>query len=579
MHKIKIALVNVVIAISIIAIGAALYISFTNHKNEYSSSISDYNKNMRRLMRLVSSNTELEFLTIDQTLHTAVERQYFQQLFNQPTKDGEQNLASLVNKTPHIDAMLFTDENGVIKTLFKKGENTFDIKSGTLFPMVDHFNYHKNHPEQEVFISIPQKDDKSLNGRIFVSRRIEKINGEFGGLAIVIMDSSYLVNLIDSIDTGKSTEISLILNDNDFLADTPDSAPKLTILKAMMSESGFNKAEDGEIKVASRTINDNLNMFAFQKIVGFPITIAIVAKETDIFADWHQSRNLYFGLIFIFAVFAITIISFTTLLAKKVIQAKISEKKILLASKAKSDFLAKMSHELRTPLNAVIGFSEMLSSGYFGKVNHMQVERLNDINMCGTHLLELISDILEFSKGEAGKLQLNEEDTDMYSISRQALRMVEQKAKKKEIELITTITRETPMLLADRRKLKQIIINLLSNSIKFTNNGGKILLASHFDNYGNFIVTVSDTGIGISREDIPRAMTVFEQIHRDKDSEGTGLGLPLCKILIELHGGTLRLESKVNVGTKVSVLIPANRVKKKLAYEQQQPVKQKVAVG
>lgn len=569
MYKIKLALVNLIIAISVTAIATTSYIAFTHHKNEYNQSITTSNKNLRRLTRVVSGSAELNFLTIDQTLRSATDRQYLNLLFGGNLhKDMEKNLALWVKKTPHIDAMLFTDENGIVDMLFRKGESTFDIKSGYLFSAQDHFNYHKEHPEQELLISMLQKSEDSLNGRIFISRRVENVNGEFGGLVVAIIDSNYLTNLVNSVDIGQSTEIYLLLNDDDLLAgNIPDSNSKLALLKAMIGESGFDKVEEGEIVIAERTINDSLNMFSFQKIPGLPIMVAMIAKESDIFATWRESRNYYFGLIAIFTIFIVTIVSFTIMLAEKVVQAKASENRILHASRAKSDFLAKMSHELRTPLNAVIGFSEMLSSGYFGKVNHMQVERLNDINMCGNHLLELISDILEFSKGEANKLRLNEEDTDLYNISRQACRIIEQRAKKKGVEVINNISREAPILFADSRKLKQIILNLLSNSIKFTNAGGKIMIATYFDKDKNFVVAISDTGIGIAPEDIPKAMTVFEQVHKDKNNEGTGLGLPLCKMLIELHGGKLNLESKVNVGTKASIILPAARVQKIIASE------------
>ncbi len=565
MYKIKIAFVNISIVICLTAIAIFSSIIFIHSKDGYIKSIEFYNKNLRRLVRVVSGSTELSFLAIDQTLRRASERQYLNLLFGGNLNDDiGKNLAAWTNDAPHIDAMLFTDENAVIKMAYRKSENNFDLKIDKLFPSIEHFTYHKQNPKEELLISIMKKPEQSLNNRILISRRIENINGEFSGLVFAVMDNNYLSNLLNSIDTGNETEIYILLNDDDFLAENvAENATKLPLIKAMMSEASFKKADDGEIVVADRRINDSINMFAFQKISGLPITVAMIAKENDIFANWHEARNYYFGLIIVFAAFAVMIIAFSITIAKKAIQARISEKKVLFAHQAKSDFLAKMSHELRTPLNAVIGFSEMLSSGYFGTVNQMQVERLNDINMCGNHLLDLINDVLEFSKGEAGKLHLNEEDTDLLSITRHAILLIEQKAKKKGVEIINTISLETPVLYADPQKLKQIVYNLIANGIKLTKSGGKVIISTHFDTNKDFVITVSDTGIGIAPEDIKKAMQAFEQLHKDKNNEGTGLGLPLCKILTELHGGSFRLESKVNIGTKAIVTLPASRIKRK----------------
>lgn len=568
MHRFKIALVNLIIFISIIAITVLSYLALSYNNTEYSESVTAYQKTLRRISRLVAGSAELNFLTIDQTLRRASERQYTEALLGGGSGDGDVGgtLAVWVNKTPHIDAILFTDENGVVQRLFRKGENNFDVQPGLVFSAKEHFNYHKEHPERELLISTLQKSNNALNGRIFASRRYEKSPGVFGGLVVAVMDSNYLLNLLNSIETGQETESYLLLNEDDFLAaNMPESDSKLALLKAVMDDSHFKNSGEGEIVIVKRQINDAMTMFSYQKIPGLPITVALIAKESDIVADWVGARNRYIALIAIFVAFTVMIVGFSVMLARKMLQARASEQSAHMANRAKSDFLAKMSHELRTPLNAIIGFSEMLSSGYFGRINNKQLERLTDINMCGNHLLELICDILEFSKGEAGKLRLLEEETDLFNISRQAIRMVEQKAKKQGVEIVNAIPRDAPILLADSRKLKQVLLNLLSNAVKFTKEGGKIVVSNHFDAAENFVITVSDTGIGIAPENMKKAMALFEQVNLEDNKEGTGLGLPLCKMLTELHGGKFELESKVGVGTKASVTLPSGRIRKKTA--------------
>ncbi len=246
-------------------------------------------------------------------------------------------------------------------------------------------------------------------------------------------------------------------------------------------------------------------------------------------------------------------------MARQIIQVERSEAAAVLASQAKSEFLANMSHELRTPLNAIIGFSEMMNSGYFGQLNPKQKERIHDINLCGSHLLNLITDILEFSKGDAGKLELNEDRVVMNVIMNEALRIMNKKIKEKHMNIITEVSDGLPDILGDKRKIRQILLNLLSNSVKFTPDSGTIKITLAQDAAKNVTMTVSDNGVGIDEKDIPTALSVFGQVHRNQSHEGTGLGLPLCKMFAELHGGRLAFGSVLDEGTTVRITFPASR--------------------
>jgi len=231
------------------------------------------------------------------------------------------------------------------------------------------------------------------------------------------------------------------------------------------------------------------------------------------------------------------------------------------ASTAKSAFLAAMSHELRTPLNAVIGFSEMMMSEVFGKLGDSHYrEYAADIHQSGQHLLAIISDVLEFSRLDAGQTGLNEECFALADVMNDTLRMMEPQAAAANVRLSRQFSSPLPHVFADARRIKQIFLNILSNAVKFTPPGGEVSVA--IDQLcGGLRVKISDTGIGISEADIPRAFERFGQIDSrlSRKYEGTGLGLPLTKQLVELHGGTLTLESKPNVGTTVTILLPAER--------------------
>ncbi len=233
------------------------------------------------------------------------------------------------------------------------------------------------------------------------------------------------------------------------------------------------------------------------------------------------------------------------------------------ADHAKSEFLAMMSHELRTPLNAIIGFSEIMKTETLGPIGSVKYQEFaDDIYASGHHLLGLINDILDLSKIESGKASLCEEDIEIHEMLRSALTLVKVIAKQGEVALELNCADGLPMLCADRRKLKQILTNLLSNGIKFTPAGGRVLLKAWCSADNGHVFQIVDTGIGIALEEIPRAMAPFQQIDSrlGRKHEGTGLGLPLTKALIELHGGSFDLQSEVGVGTKVTIRFPASRV-------------------
>jgi signal transduction histidine kinase len=232
------------------------------------------------------------------------------------------------------------------------------------------------------------------------------------------------------------------------------------------------------------------------------------------------------------------------------------------ASRSKSAFLAAMSHELRTPLNAIIGFSEVMSCQAFGPIGNPQYQTyVRDIHDSGKHLLSLISDILDLSRMEAGKADLNEEPVHITAIVADCLRMVERQAAKGGLVLKQNITADLPRVLADERRIKQVLLNLLSNAVKFTPAGGSVTISARLEDEG-LIVAIADTGIGIAPEDMGRAFETFGQIDSmvARQHEGAGLGLPLVRQLMELHGGRFDLQSTLSIGTVATIVLPVSRI-------------------
>jgi signal transduction histidine kinase len=253
--------------------------------------------------------------------------------------------------------------------------------------------------------------------------------------------------------------------------------------------------------------------------------------------------------------------------AKTELEQSLRERAVALtkadnASRSKSAFLASMSHELRTPLNAIIGFSEVMQLEAFGPLGSTQYKNYSrDIHESGKHLLALISDILDISRLEAGKADLHEEPVQVTALVGECVRMVERQAAQGGLTLGVDMPHDTPRVLADERRLKQVLLNLLSNAVKFTQTGGAITMRVRATREGMFL-SVEDSGVGISADDIARAFENFSQFDSTvaRHHQGAGLGLPLSRQLMELHGGTLTLESVVSVGTIATAMLPASRV-------------------
>lgn len=233
------------------------------------------------------------------------------------------------------------------------------------------------------------------------------------------------------------------------------------------------------------------------------------------------------------------------------------------ANRAKSAFLATVSHELRTPLNAVLGFTQAIEQQVHGPLGNTAYEEyIQHIQGSGTHLLALINELLDFSKAEQGRLEIVDERVDLTAAFKDCIALIAPRAKHHDIKLQTTIERPMPALRADPRRLKQIILNVLSNAVKFTPNGGRIDISAEHSSSGEIIVSVRDTGIGMAEDDMAIAMEHFGQADssHSRTTGGTGIGLPFTALLMQLHGGEVIIDSRPGEGTLVRLHFPAERV-------------------
>jgi signal transduction histidine kinase len=281
---------------------------------------------------------------------------------------------------------------------------------------------------------------------------------------------------------------------------------------------------------------------------GNPLGVIVLAWE-----DAGETPNSQVELLKTFADQAVIAIENVRLF--KEIQEKSAQLEV--ANKHKSEFLANMSHELRTPLNAIIGFSEVLSEKMFGELNEKQADYLKDIHESGKHLLSLINDILDLSKIEAGRMELDLASFHLPTAISNAMTLVRERAQRHGIKLGLDVDARLGDFNADERKVKQILLNLLSNAVKFTPEGGRVDVSAKMDT-DKVAIAVRDTGVGIAPEDQAALFEEFKQVGKDstRKAEGTGLGLALTKRFVELHGGEIRVDSAPGKGSTFTVTLP-----------------------
>ncbi len=532
-------------------------------------------ENAERLVNILSDQIELTFLTVDLALQRATERQYFNMLFggNLP-EDMVHNFNVWVENTPQMVSIALINEKGDVEMAVHKQDYEGWLDYNSNISSSEPFRKLKNNNDITTYIAPHFDNGVRHRNLILVAKRVDKLDGTFGGIVVAAVYGEYFLDFFASIDSGFKRYISLFLEDGrDLFEGTVHkrhNGAMNNILRPKMFASNPDIVETSVDKY-----NDSVNILAVKHFDKLPIVAAVMLDEDDFLSAFWQERLKDISFLILFTVFGSVLSFFALTMARQITRVEESEGAAILASQAKSEFLANMSHELRTPLNAIIGFSEMMNSGYFGPLNAKQKERMHDINLCGNHLLHLITDILEFSKGEAGKLEVVEERVDIAEIIDEASRMLNEKARSKSVKLVTDVSPNLPPLFADKRKIKQILINLVSNATKFTPQNGIISVEAKLDTGGALHLVVADSGIGIAEEDISKALSVFGQVHRSKSHEGTGLGLPLCKMFAELHGGQLNLTSVVGEGTTVRVIFPAERV----MDENYDPVEASAAVG
>lgn len=498
-------------------------IEFIDPNGQISGYAGDY-------LKIISDKLGIEFVWIENdTLSEGISK----------IKMGDADVMAAVTESPErLEYLSFSDSYLATSTvIFANKANTHFINleslSGSLLAQVENFTVtellKKDYPNLDI-ITVDSMEEalKMVN------------DGKADAYVGTILSSSAIISAFNLFEVG-------------LVGDTP-------------YQSLIRIASRKELPLLSSAINKALNSITAVE------RAEISYKWSAVQVQQVQNYDLMWRIIAISIVIVFATLLWNKKLRKEVLLRKAAENRaeeaLAVANKeteAKTIFLANMSHEIRTPLNAIIGFSELMANGIFGKIkNPKYKEYLKDIKDSGKHLEAVINDILDLSKIEAGKWTLNEDYFHIKDCISTAIKMTNNLAKEKNIELSYPSAEEhcNIEIYGDAHCIKRILLNLISNALKFTRNGGKVIVTVSVSNENDLLVEVEDTGIGIPKDRLENVINPFNQVLGDQhlNEEGTGLGLSIVSSLIDLHQGDFKLESEVDKGTIAKVIIPSERV-------------------
>jgi len=444
----------------------------------------------------------------------------------------------------------------------------------------DYFQALKDDPPGETYISRPAQNHATGAWTIFLAHRVSGPHGEFLGIILGAIETRYFEDFYRAISIGEGTSIAMQRSDGVMLARFPpsDAIGKVFSKAQHLLQGGVS----GVLRELS-PIDGQMRLKAAHLVAGYPVVALATKTEAAALSNWRGiARLMSLGaagcaLSIALAGFAIgrqwkqqAVLAHAQAELRRqedrtaAFEALTAAKEAAeMANRAKSEFLATISHELRTPLNAVLGFSEVMLSEVYGPLGNERYRAYaKDIHASGSHLLSIVNDLLDLSKASAGKLELDETWTDARELVGAICRLIGPRIDEAQLSLTVTMPAGALFIYADERLLKQMLLNLLSNACKFTPPGGIITCSLSSDDAG-VVFAVADTGVGIPAEHLERVVLPFVQLDSalTRRHDGTGLGLALVKAMAELHGGSLRLESRVGSGTTASVVLPRHRLR------------------
>jgi two-component system, cell cycle sensor histidine kinase PleC len=509
--------------------------------------------------------------TIDLSLRVAIEEVGAGD--TRSASEGEALLAERVRQSPQMTSLMVIDPEGRLRFASAPAKPAINLSRTRYFMRARESN--------GIHFSVGDPVIARVHAKhvIFVSRRFNRPDGSFGGVIAASLNPDYVLRFFYTLNVGQKGIIALESTDATLLVRRPylENYVGKDFSSSVLFKGMLPWASSGVFPMRYE-IDGLWRIVGYQKVEKLPLVVQVALSRDEALANWSRTTWLQAGVgVLILVVLGIMAFGMNRQLRARMLansrlhdtvreleSARMAAEE---SSRVKSQFMANMSHELRTPLNAIIGFSEVIRDALVGPVAARYKDYARDIHSSGRHLLGLINDVLDLSKIELGRLELHEEPVVLAKLVSDCERFVAERVRASSLELAIDLPSDLPMLRADELRLKQVVLNLLSNAVKFTPVGGRITLRAATTPESGIVLAVADTGIGMKAEEIPIALEPFRQIDSalNRRYEGTGLGLPLARTLVELHGGTLAISSAPGQGTTVTVTLPAERVIRKAA--------------
>ena len=485
-------------------------------------------------------------------------------------RDTQRLLAERVRQSPQITGLMVIGPDGAVR--FSAGQVP---KRGTSLSGAKYFIMARGSSDIQLLATDPATARETGKHVIFAARRFVRPTGAFGGVVAATVSADYVQRFLSTLHVGDHGVIALQTTDGTMLVRQPYQ--EASIGKSFASTPLFREWLPWASSGVFRAYDDGDGLWritGYQRVDRLPLVVHVAFSEPEALTNWRRTTlwQASVGVVILMLAAMTAYALHRQLQGRMRAHAQLSDTVRALerarlaaeeSSRVKSQFMANMSHELRTPLNAVIGYSEMLIEDAEGdRRKEQNLADLRRINSAGQHLLGLITDVLDISEIEVGRFELREEPVDLTKLVGDCYRAALERARAAGLDLTAEPAAGLPTLLADERRLKQIVLNLLTNAVKFTPAGGRVVLSASSTAEGGVALVVADTGIGMKPEEIPVALEAFRQVDGGltRRQEGTGLGLPLARALAELHGGMLTITSAPGEGTAVTVTLPRERV-------------------
>jgi signal transduction histidine kinase len=476
-----------------------------------------------------------------------------------------------------IEVSIIGADGRLLATSLDRDPKPFDLSDR------EHFRVQRDNPDLGLFVGRPVRGRISNRISIQVTRRLEAPGGGFGGVLVFSLYPEFLTSLHQKIQLGRQGIVTLAGLDGIVRArftafGEPDPINFGSSIVSSRALADAATASEGAYESVS-VIDGVLRLYHWRRIEGYPLLVVVGLGRAEVLSSAQMNAKMIVGL---GAGAIVLAIAMALLLRRENFRSEAQEIRLtaqnyerqfanqelrrshgeLVASNsAKSVFLANMSHELRTPLNAIIGFSEIIREKLFGDDLARYVEYAGHIHFSAVHFLRIINDILDISKIEAGKLELDEAEVSLDGLLATSIQTVTPQAGRGKVALQVDNPLGDVRFRCDETRIRQVLINLLSNAVKFTPPGGSVTVHTGFSEGAELRLWIADTGIGMSEEEVGMALQPFQQVDHGlaKRYDGTGLGLPLAVRLTELHGGRLQVASRPALGTCVTLSFPSGR--------------------